>query len=128
MYPGDNDIALATAALAARIPGPLASLAKIAYNYAWSWLGEGESIFAAIDPDRWEFVGHNPVHLLSGAPLDVLLAATDNAALRTRIHRLESTLEADKARPFATNGALSPEHPVAYLSAEFGVHRSLPVY
>jgi len=129
MYPGDNDIALATAALAARIPGPLAPLARIAYNYGWSWVGDGEgdAIFAAIDPDRWSFVGHNPVQLLSGAPLERLLAAADDASLRARIHHLEALLQADMARPFR-DGGLSVETPVAYLSAEFGVHRSLPVY
>ncbi len=127
MYPGDKDVARAAAGLAARVPAPLAALAHLAYNYSWSWLDDGASVFAAVDPDRWGFVGHNPVRLLTGASPQRLAAAAENTDLHERIDHVAALVDRDLNRPFL-GGSFSPERPVAFFSAEFGVHRSLPVY
>ena len=44
-----------------------------------------------------------------------------------RIERLASELRDDRQRPWRA-GAISPQHPVAFCCAEFGVHGSLPIY
>jgi len=51
MNDGREDIRRAAAELAERLPDPLAPLARLAYNYRWSWLPGGPEVFSAIDPD-----------------------------------------------------------------------------
>jgi len=127
MNAGHDDLLRAAEALAARVPQPLAGLARLAYNYRWSWTPGGHDIFSAIDPVRWDRCGENPVRLLGEAGLEALARAATDAQLLERVEQLEATVRADLERPFAA-GPATPEHPIAYFCAEFGVHRSLPVY
>jgi starch phosphorylase len=116
------------ASLAERLPAPLRPLARVAYNYRWSWTPGGAEVFAAIDPARWERSDHNPVRTLVEASPGVLQRAAADADLVAAIEALADTLSADLARPAAPAGAATAPHPVAYLCAEFGVHRSLRIY
>src|SRR6202034_3527482 len=61
---GSGDIDRAAADLAARLPSQLAPLARLAYNYAWSWWPGGDDVFRMIDPVRWEASNNNPIRLL----------------------------------------------------------------
>ena len=45
MTAGHDDLQRAAEALAARIPEPLAPLARLAYNYRWSWTPGGPELF-----------------------------------------------------------------------------------
>lgn len=128
VHPADDDLRKAAAALAARLPEPLAPLARIAYNLAWSWLPGGGEIFAALEPHRWERCGHNPVRLLQEAPFRALDRAASDASYLARIGAVEEALLAELARPAIEVGELDPARPAVYFSAEFGVHRSLPIY
>ncbi len=124
---GRSDVKRAADELAARIPGPLAPLARLAYNYAWSWLPGGDELFAAIDAERFDLVLRNPVRLLSEASGPALRRAANDPALLAEAARLEQRLDTLLAQPAGEHG-LDPAHPVAFLCAEFGVHVSLPVY
>lgn len=127
VFPGHSDLARAADALVARVPAPLAPLARAAYDYRWAWTPGGPELFAAVDPGRWERCGEHPVRLLQEADRDALERAAADPGLVERAGALEASLRADRERPPAS-GPVSPEHPVAYFCAEFGVHRSLPVY
>jgi hypothetical protein len=63
MTAGHDELLRAADALAARVPQPLAPLARFAFNYRWSWTPGGPELFSSIDPGRWERCGENP-----GAP------------------------------------------------------------
>jgi glycogen phosphorylase len=127
MTAGHEDLLRAGEALAARIPQPLAGLARLAYNYRWSWTPGGHDLYNSIDPVRWERCGENPVRLLDEAGLEALARAATDAPLLERIERVEAGVRADLARPPAA-GPATPERPIAYFCAEFGIHRSLPIY
>jgi glycogen phosphorylase len=127
MTAGHDQILRAADALAARIPAPLAPLARLAFNYRWSWTPGGPELFSSIDPVRWERCGENPVRLLAEVAPDVLERAAGDRALLERAAAVEAAVRADLERPFAAAPA-TPEHPIAYFCAEFGVHRSLPIY
>ena len=122
MSAGTADIARAADLLAARVPAPLAGLARLAYNYRWSWTPGGPELFRAVDPDRWERCGENPVRLLQEADPALVERAAADTALLERIAAVQAEVEADLARPDAEGDS------VAYFCAEFGVHRSLPIY
>jgi starch phosphorylase len=124
---GSRDLERAAAALATRLPAELGVFARLAYNYRWSWSFEGPDVFRAIDPERWERVAENPVRLLEEAEADRLAAAARDAGLLARAAALEERIRADLARA-PREGVATPDRPVAYFSAEYGVHGSLPIY
>jgi glycogen phosphorylase len=124
---GASDLDRAREALAGRLPASLAPFAWLAYNYRWSWHPEGRELFAAIDPHRWALCRQNPVRLLQEAgPADMAAAAQDPDLLG-RVERVVADVRADLARPPSASSG-SPERPVAFLCAEYGVHVSLPTY
>jgi starch phosphorylase len=124
---GRDDIRRAAEELADRLPAPLAPLARIAFNYRWSWSPAGPELFRSLDAERFDLCHQNPVRLLQEASNNVLLEAAADDALLARASELESLITADLARPPAA-GPADADRPVAFLCAEYGVHVSLPVY
>src|SRR5262245_54191744 len=115
---GSDDVQRAASELAAQLPEPLAPLARVAYNYAWSWARGGHETFRSIDPARYDRVGGNPVRVLTEADAGAIHRAASDSRFLDRMHALVHTLDGDLARPFAD--ALDPQHPVAFMCAEFG--------
>ena len=128
MTTGSEDIQRAAAALVERVPPELVPLARAAYNLRWSWTPGGAETFASIDPHRWQLSAENPIRLLTEAPTDALRRAARDPALPGRAAALEAEIEDDLARPAATAGPATPERPVAFFCAEYGIHASLPIY
>ncbi len=124
---GRADLAGAAADLGERLPQALAPLARLAYNYRWSWLPGGAELFRRIDPERFERSLQNPVRLLQETSAAALRRAAADEDLRQRAQSAERQINAELRRPPDTDG-LDPDHPVAFLCAEYGVHVSLPVY
>jgi len=103
----------------------------LARNLWWSWDHDSISLFRDLDPLRWRQLNQNPVSLLSEFPLAKLEARCAELVLHSRINyayrRLQEYLQADRTWGARHAGVLRPR-PVAYFSAEFGIHESLPVY
>src|ERR1700728_1655813 len=103
----------------------------LARNLWWSWDHDSGSLFLDLDPVRWNQLNHNPVALLAEFPLAKLEARAAELVLHSRINyayrRLREYLESDRTWGTRHAGVLRPR-PVAYFSAEFGIHESLPVY
>ncbi|MBV9472031.1 MAG: alpha-glucan family phosphorylase, partial [Solirubrobacterales bacterium] len=126
MNDGREDLRRAAEDLAQRLPEPLAPLARLAYNYRWSWLPGGPEVFSAIDPDRFVLACQNPVRLLQEVSSATLRRAAADPGLLERIEAVEAQVRADLER--APYPSIDPARPVAFLCAEYGVHVSLPVY
>jgi starch phosphorylase len=120
---GRRDIERAVAGLAARLPGEMEPLARIAYDYAWAWDPDGHAVWEAIDPERWRACGTNPVRLLQETTGERLTAAAADADLVRRAAALDQRLRDHRAAPASRDGG-----PIAYFCAEYAVHVSLPVY
>jgi starch phosphorylase len=103
----------------------------VARNLSWSWDHDSTLLFRELDPDRWRFFNHNPIALLSEMPLAKLESRARDLMLHSRINyayrRQRHYLRAERTWGGTHAGVLRP-HPVAYFSAEFGIHESLPVY
>ena len=103
----------------------------LARNMWWSWDHNSSSLFLDLDPARWNELNHNPVALLAELPLAKLETRAAELMLHSRVNyayrRMLEYLEADRTWGTKHAGVLRP-HPVAYFSAEFGLHESLPVY
>jgi len=126
-FDGKRDCERAASSLAARLPESLAGLARLAYNYRWSWQRDGEELFRGIDPPRWESVAGNPVRLLQEVTPESLGRVAVDGDLLERIARAQAELAADLARAPATDPRV-PAGLRAFFCAEFAVHRSLPIY
>jgi glycogen phosphorylase len=123
---GGRDVAVAADRLASLLPAELDPLARLAYNYRWSWHPDGDALFRAVDEHGWELSGRNPVRLLADLTPEAAEAAAADAGLRERTDRVAAVVEADLARPARRVDGLGG--PVAFFCAEFGVHSSLPIY
>src|SRR5690348_12951712 len=103
----------------------------LARNLWWSWDHNSASVFMDLDPARWNEVNHNPIALLNGIPLAKLETRATELMLHSRVNyayrRMLEYLENDRTWGTRHAGVLRP-HPVAYFSAEFGLHESLPIY
>ncbi len=112
------------------LPEKLKDLDFIARNMYWSWNPEFVDVFRRIDNRLWESSGHNPVKLLGNVSQETLEELSENKGFLSELKRA-----ADKLREYleAPNWyeSVSPKctKPViAYFSAEFGLHESVPIY
>src|SRR5215831_6868099 len=104
---------------------------ELARNLWWSWDQDTSGLFLDLDPVAWRQMNQNPVSLLNAMPLAKLESRATELVLHSRINyayrRLKEYLEAGRTWGGRYAGVLRPR-PVAYFSAEFGVHESLPIY
>ena len=103
----------------------------LARNVWWSWDHDTSSLFRDLDPVRWRQLNHNPISLLGEIPLAEIERRARELVLHGRINyayrRQREYLEADRTWGARHAGVLRPR-PVAYFSAEFGLHESIPEY
>ncbi len=106
-------------------------LKALAQNLWWSWDEEAVSLFRDLDPLLWREVDHNPIAMLQQMSADKLEQRASQMALHSRINytyrRLQEYLNSTKTWGLRHAGVLWAR-PVAYFSAEFGIHESLPIY
>src|SRR3954447_17397826 len=95
---GEADVRLAADALASRLPEPLAPLARIAFNYRWSWLPGGPELFESVAPHRWQLCGDAPVRLLEEVARGALEGAAADDRLLEVMARVEQAIADDLAR------------------------------
>lgn len=112
------------------IPMRIDRLRDIAYNYWWAWNPNATDLFNRIDSQLWESIYHNPVQFLRNVRQRNLIAATQNpawladydavvVAFDTYMNRKDTWFK----RTYPTQKST-----IAYFSAEFGLHESLPIY
>jgi starch phosphorylase len=103
----------------------------LARNLWWSWDHDSAGLFRDLDPVRWRQLNHNPVSLLGEIPLDGIERRAQELVLHSRINyayrRQREYMEADRTWGAKHAANLRPR-PVAYFSAEFGLHESVPIY
>jgi starch phosphorylase len=106
-------------------------LSALAQNLWWSWDPDSTSLFREIDPVLWRTLDNNPVALLQQIPIDTLEERASQLALHSRINyayrRFQEYLKSQQTWGARHAGVLWAR-PVAYFSAEFGIHESLPIY
>jgi starch phosphorylase len=113
-----------------RLPDRLLPLHELAYNLWWCWHADAVSLFRRIDPERFEQLDHSPIRLLSSTTqvrFDEL--ASDDGFLAHLDRVWEAFQSYLSARTwFADQYAEQSDLKIAYFSAEFGIHESVPVY
>jgi len=116
-----------------RFVGPAQErLWSLARNLWWCWDHDCISLFRDLNPTRWRELNQNPISLLSEIPLGEIERRAAELVLHSRINYVyrrqqEYLQDTDRTWGAINAGVLRPR-PVAYFSAEFGLHESLPVY
>jgi len=109
----------------------LQRLIDLARNLWWTWDTECNHLFRALDPVAWRECDHNPLAMLRRMPIDELEKRASQLALNGRINqahrRLQEYLRA-KHTWGERHASILGARQVAYFSAEFGLHESIPIY
>ena len=113
------------------LPKRISRLYDLAYNLWWSWTPEAIALYADLDPKLWIEVNHNPVGLLAEVDPAKLEAAAADPAYLARFDAILADFDAYMQREdtwFKRTYPQVTDRSIAYFSAEFGLHESLPIY
>jgi starch phosphorylase len=106
-------------------------LRELARNLWWTWQPNVIGLFRELDPALWRKTDHNPVEFLKRISVEQLERRSAEMALDSRIdyafRRLAEYLKNNDSWGSIYASSLR-SRPVAYFSAEFGLHESLPIY
>ena len=112
------------------LPPVLSPLADLAGNLRWSWHPPTQDVFAAVDPQAWDAVDHDPVRLLGevGRERWAELAEDDGFLQRLGAAKadLDTYLSAD--RWYQRKAGADAPRAIGYFSPEFGITAVLPQY
>ena len=114
-----------------QLPERINRLEELAYDLWWSWTSVARNVFRTLDYPLWRQTAHNPVKMLRLLPLDALTAKLDDprwvADYDDAIRRLDAARAAQNTWVERYCADISGKS-VAYFSAEFALHQSLPIY
>lgn len=105
-------------------------LNKLARNLWWTWDQEAQELFQELSPRGWQNLYHNAVailHEVSEYELRVRLQERDFAEHVQRILNDFNEYMTDANTWGRQNAGVLQKNPVAYFSAEFGFHETLPI-
>src|SRR6478735_4594754 len=113
------------------LPVRVNRLADLAVDLWWSWHPEGRAVFRRLDYRLWRATAHNPVRMLWIVPHAKIETASRDPEFLELYDRAIASLALAR-QPHTT--WWSRQHPelagksIAYFSAEFALHQSLPIY
>jgi len=112
------------------LPESLGDLKVVTHNMFWSWNAEIADLFRRIDYDLWKQYIHNPVKLLGSVSQARLEDLARNEGFVYQLHQAKAKLEEILRAPswFDKIYDKGTKPLIAYFSAEFGIHESLPIY
>jgi starch phosphorylase len=113
------------------LPDRITRLTELAYDLWWSWTGDAREVFRSLDYPLWRLTAHNPVKMLQMIARDTLDNVATEAAWLARYDRAIARLDAARAARSSWFEQHCPEgagKSIAYFSAEFAIHQSLPIY
>jgi starch phosphorylase len=111
------------------IPEKLQALSELAYNLWTIWNYDASGLFRRLDTELWEATNHNPVRVLSLISQDKLAAAAADEGFLAHMNRILADFRHYMSTPtwYKQNYPQSTAK-IAYFSAEYGLHESLPIY
>ncbi|WP_214104640.1 alpha-glucan family phosphorylase [Acrocarpospora catenulata] len=110
------------------LPAELAPLGELVQNLRWSWHPETMDLFAEVDPDVWERVGHDPVALLGAVAADRLRALAQDRRFLRRLADAADDLREYITGPRWYQTLSGGPKAIGYFSPEYGIAAALPQY
>jgi glycogen phosphorylase len=113
------------------LPAALEPLREMSFNLWWTWEPAARRLFRHLDPELWDRTNHNPVRMLQLSRQSRLEEVSQD---KTFLRELKDVYDEfkkylDRKDTYGKTGAASAiKKPIAYFSAEFGFHESIPNY
>ncbi len=112
------------------IPERLRRLPELAGDLWWTWNVQARDVFRRLDYPLWRQTAHNPVAMLTLISQEVLNAAARDEEFLALYGAAIDALDAAQSPKDTWWHRRHPDAqgPIAYFSAEFALHQSLPIY
>ena len=114
-----------------RIPDRIHRLEELAHDLWWSWTPDARKVFRRLDYPLWRLTWHNPVRMLKLVAPEVLAQAIATPEWLAHYDRAIAGLDTARAARDTWCERECPDltgRSIAYFSAEFALHQSLPIY
>jgi glycogen phosphorylase len=105
-------------------------LQTLSRNLWWTWNPQAQEVFSELSPLTWERSNHCATEVLREVSPTELTARLHDSDFQKKVHRVLEDFESymQEGDTWASHRDEKLTHPVAYFSAEFGLHESLPIY
>jgi starch phosphorylase len=113
------------------LPENISGLGEMAMNLWWVWPPSARRLFKMLDRQEWKESRHNAVKMLRELPAERLEAAARDPGYLRHYEAILAQYreEVGGEETFLSDHGLDPgTGPIAYFSAEYGLHHSLPFY
>jgi starch phosphorylase len=113
------------------LPDRVTRLVELAYDLWWSWNYQAREVFRRLDYPLWRQTAHNPVLMLRQIAPELIEQAARDEAFLALYDSAVRALDAARAAHdtwWQQRFQDRPARPIAYFSAEFAIHQSLPIY
>ncbi len=115
---------------ASEITDLINDLSRLARNLWWTWHQESQEIFHELSPRGWQNLYHNAMAVLHEVSDYELRVRLQDPEFASRVHGVLTSFDSYMKDPNTWGRQNAPElleAPVAYFSAEFGFHETLPI-
>src|SRR6195256_260763 len=111
-----------------RLPEVLEPLNDLARNLWWTWEPEARKLFRDLNPTLWDQTNHNPIRMLQLSKQGRLEEIASDEDYLRRMRHVHEHFRAymNRTDTYGKQRAGAPK--IAYFSAEFGFHESVPNY
>jgi glycogen phosphorylase len=111
-----------------KLPGELEPLREMVYNLWWTWEPSARKLFRHLDVGLWERTNHNPLRMLQLSRQARLEAVAQDDDFLRELTAVYKKFKAYLSRPDTYGKQRKNGASIAYFSAEFGFHESVPNY
>jgi starch phosphorylase len=114
-----------------KLPQQLLGLGELAENLWWSWHPAARMLFKTLNRQVWKESSHNPDKMLKELPAEILESATHDPEYLERYKEVMAKFRDDinaTETCFSKSPGIRQGCSIAYFSAEYGLHHSLPFY
>jgi starch phosphorylase len=108
----------------------IARLNRLARNLWWTWSQESQELFQELSPRGWQNLYHNAVAILHEVSEYEQRVHLQDPEFRQRVRHVLGIFDAYLNDPNTWGRLNAPQlltHPIAYFTAEFGFHETLPI-
>jgi starch phosphorylase len=111
-----------------RLPAVLEPLNELARNLWWTWEPDARKLFRDLNPTLWDQTNHNPIRMLQLSKQGRLEEIASDEDYLRRMRHVHEQFQAYMSRTDTYGKQRAGLPCVAYFSAEFGFHESVPNY
>src|SRR4051794_6264131 len=108
----------------------ISGLNRVAHNLWWTWNQGAQEIFHELSPRSWQNLYHNAVAILHEVSDYELRVRLQDPEFYRRVRQVLNEFDSymsDTDTWGRKNAPVFQKNPVAYFSAEFGFHETLPI-